>query len=159
MWPDFERAAHPRRIADLLVGRAERRAHRLLQDERQPPGGEQGFQRTAIKEADDALLDQDADESGKEKRERHGDEQRIVEQCRIVLPDQFLHDEGDIGAEHHHLAVRHVDDAHHAERDGKPDRGEAADRAERNAVPGVLHRLPDHELALHSRDSVRAAAR
>ena len=37
----------------------------------------------------------------------------------------------DVGAEHHHLAVRHVDDAHHAEGDGEADRGEQQHRAER----------------------------
>ena len=97
-------------------------------------------------------------EARHQERERHRDEQRIVEQRRIVLPDQFLHDEGDVGAEHHHFAVRHVDDAHHAERDGKADRGEQQHRAERDAVPGVLHRLPDHELAVHARRCASRAA-
>ena len=57
---EVEGAAHPGRIADVLVGRAEDRAHRLLQDQRQAPGGEQGFQRPAVEEADDGALDQDA---------------------------------------------------------------------------------------------------
>jgi hypothetical protein len=52
--------------------------------------------------------------------------------------DDFLHDEGRVGAQHDHLAVRHVDDAHGAEGDGKPDRRQQQHRAERNAVPDVL---------------------
>ena len=38
--------------------------------------------------------------------------------------------------------MRHVDDAHHAEGDGKADRGEQQHRAERDAVPDVLRRHP-----------------
>ena len=77
--------------------------------------------------------------------ERHGDRQRIVEQRRIVAADELLHDEGRVGAEHHHLAVRHVDDAHDAEGDGEADRREQQHRAEREAVPGVLHGVPDRQ--------------
>ncbi len=36
----------------------------------------------------------------------------------------LLHHVGGVGAEHHELAVRHVDDAHDAERDRETDRGE-----------------------------------
>ena len=146
---DAERAAHPRRRADLAVGRAERGAHRLLQDQRQAPGRQQGFQRPAVEEADDALLDQDADQAGHHEGKRHRDQERIVEQARTAGADVFLHHEGDIGADHHHLAVRHVDDAHHAEGDGKPDRREQQHRAEREPIPGVLHGGPDRKLVLH----------
>ena len=41
--------------------------------------------------------------------------------------------------------MRHVDDAHHAEGDGEPDRGEQQHRAERDAVPDVLRRVPQFE--------------
>ena len=155
---ELERAAHPRRIADLLVGRAERGAHRLLQDQRDAPGGEQRFQRAAVEEADDAALDQDADEARDQERERHRDEQRIVEQAGIAGADQVLHDEGRVGAEHHHLAMRHVDDAHHAERDGKADGGEQQHRAEREPVPGVLHGAPQREPVVDRRDRVGGGA-
>ena len=75
MLADIEGAAHPRRRADLAVGRAEGGAHRLLQDQRQAPGGEQGLQRPAVEEADDALLDQDADEARDDEGQRHRDQQ------------------------------------------------------------------------------------
>ncbi len=61
---EVEGAAHPGRIADVLVGRAENRAHRLLQHQRQAPGGEQGLQRPAVQEADDGALDDDAGAAG-----------------------------------------------------------------------------------------------
>ena len=82
-------------------------------------------------------------QAGDQEGQRNGDGERIVEQRRIVRSDHILHHEGHIGADHHHLAVRHVDDAHDAEGDGKPDGGEQQHRAERNAVPGVLHRVPN----------------
>ena len=55
--------------------------------------------------------------------------------------------------------MRHVDHAHHAEGDGKPDGGEEQHRAERNAVPGVLHRLPDGEPILDGADRGCSACR
>ena len=69
---------------------------------------------------------------------------------------QLLHHEGGVGAEHHHLAMRHVDDAHHAEGDGEADRREQQHRAEREPVPGVLHRAPEREAVLDRRRSRRA---
>ena len=90
----------------------------------------------------------DADRAGDQKGERQRDHQRIVEQRRIVGADQLLHDEGRVGAEHHHLAMRHVDDAHDAEGDGEADGGEQQHRAERQPVPGVLHRGPDRQAVL-----------
>ena len=42
----------------------------------------------------------------------------------------LLHDVGRVGAEHHHLAMRHVDHAHHAEGDGEADGGQQQHRAE-----------------------------
>ena len=53
---------------------------------------------------------------------------------------QALHDEGRVGAEHHHFAMRHVDDAHDAEGDREADRGEQQHRRRRDAVPEVLQR-------------------
>jgi hypothetical protein len=153
--PEFERAAHPGGIADLAVGRAEHGAHGLLQHQREAPGREQRFQRAAVEKADDAALDQHAEGAGDEERQRHRDQQRIVEQAGIAGADDLLHHEGDVGADHHHLAMGHVDDAHDAEGDGKPDRGEQQHRAQRQAVPGVLHHRPHREVALDRGDRLR----
>ncbi|MGY3646442.1 hypothetical protein ACVWW2_001733 [Bradyrhizobium sp. LM4.3] len=49
----------------------------------------------------------------------------------------------------------HVDDAHHAEGDGEPDRGEQQHRAEREAVPSILHGGPDRQRALDRADRAR----
>ena len=48
--------------------------------------------------------------------------------------------------------MRHVDHAHDAEGDGKADGGEQQYRAERNAVPGVLHRVPQHQAVVDRGD-------
>ncbi len=73
------------------------------------------------------------------KADGNGDRQRVVEQPRREGADELLHHERGVGAQHHHLAVRHVDDAHDAEGDGEPDGREQQDGAEREAVPEVLH--------------------
>ena len=143
---ELERARHPRRVADLAVGRAEDRAHRLLQDQADAPGGEQRLERPAVEVAHDAALDGDADAAGDEEGERGGDQQRPVEEAGGVGADHLLGDEGGVGAEHDQLAMRHVDDAHHPEGDGEADGGEQQHRAERQAEPDVL-RLAPHRLA------------
>jgi hypothetical protein len=44
--------------------------------------------------------------------------------------------------------MRHVDDAHDAEGDGEADRGKQQHRAERQAVPDVLHDIPERKAAV-----------
>ncbi len=56
--------------------------------------------------------------------------------------DDLLHHEGGVGAEHDHFAMRHVDDAHDAEGDGKADRGQQQHGAERDAVARHSDRHP-----------------
>ena len=68
--------------------------------------------------------------AGDQEGQRHRDQQRIVEQARRRGADDLLHDEGRVGAEHHHLAMRHVDDAHDAEGDGEADGRQQQHRAE-----------------------------
>ncbi len=67
----------------------------------------------------------DPEQPGEQERDRHGDDEIGIDpQARQKIAEQLLHDKGDIGADHDHLAMRHVDDAHHPKRDGQPDRGE-----------------------------------
>jgi len=44
---------------------------------------------------------------------------RVIEKAGVVDPDRLLHRERRVGAEHHHFAMRHVDDAHDTEGDGQ----------------------------------------
>ena len=48
--------------------------------------------------------------------------------------------------------MRHVDDSHHTEGDGKADRSKQQDRAERNAVPDILPDAPDRKASLDTFD-------
>ena len=130
---------------DGLVGGTEDRSHALLNDQREAPGREQRFQRAAIEEADDPSFDRDASSRRDKERGRDRDQERPLHQTGRGGDDDLLDDIGRVSAEHHHLAVRHVDDAHHAERDGKTDRGEQQDRAERQAVIDVLKPAPVNE--------------
>jgi hypothetical protein len=68
--------------------------------------------------AHDAALDRDAGQPRDQERRRNRDHDRGAD----VLRHQQLHHVGGIGAEHHHFAVRHVDDAHDAEGDRQSDR-------------------------------------
>ena len=71
---------------------------------------------------------------------------------------ELLDDEGGVGAEHHHLAMRHVDDAHHAEGDGEADGGQQQHRAQADAEDDVLGCGHDAEMALDRRRRRVAAA-
>ena len=72
---------------------------------------------------------QHAGEPGDEERRGNGDQNRDAD----VAAASQLHDVGGVGAEHHQLAVRHVDDAHDAERDRQPDRHQHQHRSEAQA--------------------------
>ena len=62
------------------------------------------------------------------RRNRHQDRER---RCGPGISQ--LHDVGRVGAEHHQLAVRHVDDAHDAERDRQADGDQHQHRAQAQA--------------------------
>ena len=64
---------------DLHVVRAEGEAEELLQNERDAPGGEERFQRAAVKEADDAALQGDADQRRHDEAKRQRDEEVGIE--------------------------------------------------------------------------------
>ncbi len=76
---EFDRAAHPARVPHLLVGRAEDRAHELLQNQAEAPGRQQRFERATIEKTDDAAFDRDSERSRDQKGHRNGDRQRQVE--------------------------------------------------------------------------------
>ena len=91
--------------------------------------------------------------AGDDEGERNGEGERpILQRGR----QQRLHDIGRIGAEHHHLAMRHVDDAHDAEGDRKADGRQQQNGRGREAVPEVLHDAPQGEARM---DGARAPRR
>ena len=140
---DLERARHERRIADQAVVGAEHGAHQLLQDQRHAPGREQRFERAGVEKADHQTFDRDADRARNDKGEREW--RRRATNSATRAAGSVCTTIGRIGAEHHHFAMRHVDDAHDAEGDREANRREQQDRRGRNAVPEVLRHVPYRE--------------
>ena len=139
---ELDRAGHPRRVADLAIGGTEDRAHELLQHQTQSPGGKQGFQRPAVQKTDDAAFDGDPERAGHQESGGNGDEQRQVESGRRIQAERFLDHECGVGAEHDHLAVGHVDDAHHAECDRETDGGQQQNRSQAEALEQLAEDIP-----------------
>ena len=87
-------------------------------------------------------------------RARDDEGERDGESERPVLQrgrQKRLHDVGRIGAEHHHFAMRHVDDAHDAEGDREADRRQQQNRGRRKPVPEVLRHAPQGEARVDRR--------
>ena len=105
-------AAEGRRHALDLRAEDEQRA--LAQQQAEAPGRDQRGEQLAVEAADDHALQHHAREPCAHRAEDHGDAAGHAGE---------IGERGDVGADHHHLAVRHVDDAHHAEDDDQPDRG------------------------------------
>ena len=91
------------------------------------------------------------DQRGRQKgdRDRH-------EQIEARPVHERLHGVGRVGAEHQHLAVRHVDDAQEAEGDGQTERREQQHAGQRQTVHQIAHK-PDH--ALIADDAVAGVCR
>ena len=79
-----------------------------------------------------------------------GDEERRGNRHQDRRPDvvrhRELHDVGRVGAQHHQLAVRHVDDAHDAERDRQPD-GDQHEHRSRGSGRRTASRCPNRTRA------------
>ena len=135
---DLQRAAHPFRGDHAAVERRENHPHRLLQNQADAEGGEQGFQRPSVEETNHAALDDDADDGG----HQEGGGQRHQQRPLVAVGENLLHHEGGVGAQHDQLAVGHVDHAHDAEGDGQADGGQQQHRAqaqaEKNGVGGFV---------------------
>ena len=110
--------------------RAEDAAHQLLQHQADAPGGQQGFERAAVEKADDAALQRRTHERSGHEGHRHRGQQVPVKQARQEFLKHALHHVGGVSADHHQLAVRHVDDAHEAIGDGQPERHQQQDGAQ-----------------------------
>ena len=100
-------------------------AHGLLQQDRHTPRGEQRVEQPPVQMADDEFLDRQADQRGDDKGERDGEKEPDMQ------PDA-AHDRR-VGADHHEVTVRHVDDAHRPVGDGQPERDQEQDGAEAEA--------------------------
>ena len=97
-------------------------ARALNQDQTDAPGGQHRLQRATVQKANDGgFQDQPKQGCGKERSGKGGQIIRIEPALREIQLKAFLHDEGRIGADHHQLAMRHVDDTHQAKHDREPE--------------------------------------
>jgi hypothetical protein len=110
-----------------------------------------------------------AHQRGGHEGHRHGRHQVPVERPGQVFLEQPLHDVGGVGADHHQLAVGHVDHAHQAVGDGQAQRHQQEDGAQTDAgEQGTQFVTPDQgafdglqrgqQLALHVRFGFRLEA-
>jgi len=111
--------AHPRGVFHTHVLGAKNRSHQLHQHQADAPGGEQCLQRAAIQKAQHAALQHRAHCGRGAKRQRQRGDQVPVERARKILLEDALHHISGVGADHHQLAMGHVDHAHQAIGDGQ----------------------------------------
>jgi hypothetical protein len=131
---DLQRSGHPLRRLDRPVVGTEDIAHQLLQQQAHAEGGQQGFQRPPVEESHDAAFDQHAEDSRDDEGRGYGHEDR----CADVVRHQLLHHVNGVRAQHHQLAVRHVDHAHDAEGHRQANAGQHQHRAQAEAEKQCL---------------------
>ena len=113
---------HPGRVFHTDVLRTEKAAHQLLQHEADTPGGQQCLKRATIQKTDDTAFQGRPHQGRCHEGHRHRGHQIPVEIGGQVFLENTLHHVGGIGANHHQLAVGHVDHAHQPVGDGQAQR-------------------------------------
>jgi hypothetical protein len=119
--PLIQAGVDPRLSAEKRARAAAGQAHAERRQQR--------LERPAVEKADDRPLEDHARGAGDEEGGGDGDQDRSFD----VLRHHQLHDIGGVGAQHHQFAVRHVDDAHHAEGNRQPNRDQHQHRSEAEA--------------------------
>ncbi len=119
---ELRASREPGRVLHFDVLRAEDRANDLDEQQTQAVGRQQRLERTPVEEADHRTLEQSTDRHARDERDGHGGNE-----VQGLVPGQVGMKEGlcrvrGVRAEHHHLAVRHVDDSHQPEGDGQAER-------------------------------------
>ena len=126
-------AAHPHGVFHGHVLGTKDAAHQLHQHQRNAPGGQQRLQRTAVEETQHATLQHRAHQGRSHEGHRHSRQQVPVKKIGQIAAEYALHHKGGIGANHHQLAVGHVDHTHQAVGDGQPQRHQQQDGAQTHA--------------------------
>ncbi len=125
-----------------------------MQDQADAPGGEQGFKWPPIKKTDHAALNRHPRKAGNDEGQWHRRDERVSQHVRCIIAAQLLHHICRIGAYHNHFAMRHVDHAHHTEGNGKSDRREQQDRAERDTLENIFDKAQHGETFFHLVESL-----
>ena len=119
MVADIDRTAE--RLRDRQIQSADQAADDLADDEPERVGAEHRDDRCGIKSPDDGPLQDKSQRADDKGRRQHSKPDR---QARAV------DDIGDVGAKQDELALREVEDAHHAGDDPEPQHDQDDDRAE-----------------------------
>ncbi len=99
---------------DAEERQAQFKPHRLLDQDRDAPGRQQRVEQAAVQPTHDDPLDREPDQRRYDKGQGDGGED--------IQPKPDSGEHRDIGADHDHLAMGHVDDAHRAIGDGETER-------------------------------------
>jgi len=107
-------AVQPGRRRDRHPGRPEQVPRGLLRDQTHAPGGQKRIERAIGQPLNQADLQSRPKHPGAHegRQNRRRQAQRTGHEAHGQI--------GDVAAEHHDLAVRHVDDAHQAKAEGQP---------------------------------------
>ena len=119
----------PNGVPMPCMRRAEEDQHALGRDQADAPGGDDRVDRPVVEPPDDQPLERHADEPGGERARGDGERQRQA---------GARGEDGGVGAAHDELAMREVDDAHHAEDHREPGR---RDHQEREGVAELVEEL------------------
>ena len=147
------RALQPGHGRDLDLPGVDELAKELLQDQADPPGGQQRVERTLVEITDQAALQRIAEHAGDDECQHDPEEDVDVHQPGEETLEQHGSAVAAVRPHGHQLAVGHVDDAHEAEHDRQPQRHQHQDRED--AQPGEslhgehveIHFLPRPVLA------------
>lgn len=91
-------------------------------------------------------LQQYTGHAGYNKGRRNGHPQRILD----MVGHQQLHYIGGVGTQHNHLAVSHIDHAHHTKGDGQTDGGKQQHRAQAQAKEKLVDKGVELDLLFDS---------
>ncbi len=129
---------HPLRQLDADLARAEHGAIGLLQHQAEAPGRQQRIERALVEMPYQHPFHQHSQRAGCDEGQDHRQEEVAAEQARQIGLEEIRGHPGDVGPEDHELAMGHVDDAHLAEDDRKPERHQDVDR-EQDQSRKALH--------------------
>ena len=110
---------------DVLRAGAEDQLQPLLQDQADAPGGKYGVERPPVEVLDDPAFEQEPEQTADDGREQ---ERQPVASAKVI-------DDGEReGADSDEFPMRHVDDVHQPEDDGKPEAHQHQDADQREDI-------------------------
>ena len=110
-------------------------ANELLKNQADTPGGQQGFQRTAVQPADHSAFQKNTDRATHDEGEGNRDQHvGVVNRLKGRQLEDQLHHIGGVGPEHDQLAMGEIDHPHQAKHNGKSKGGHQQHGADGHTV-------------------------